>query len=151
MISWSVFQFDKFLISYAYVFSWAIIMKDTITAWVTHVWIKLELSPPLKQMLPEEQIHCPSSLCPQNLVSFLGFCMILYWLIFWRCLPWVVIFDLIRKAHNVGKKEEYMAFHIPSPEQKLASFLKELGYRMVYSFRAPRSKVSLDSLVNVSL
>lgn len=44
-----------------------------------------------------------------------------------------------------------MACHMPIPEQKLASFGKEVGNVMVYGFRAGKTKFNLDSLVNVSL
>ena len=44
-----------------------------------------------------------------------------------------------------------MAFHIPIPEQKLASFLKDLGNVTICGFTAGGTKVNLDSLVNVSL
>ena len=42
----------------------------------------LKLSLPLRRMLPHEWIRHPSSLGSQSLVSPLGLCMILYWLIF---------------------------------------------------------------------
>lgn len=77
-------MFFSFSIYYAYYGSWAITVKeiDHVPSELRCVWIMLEVSLPLRHMRPQEQIHSPGSLCPQHLMSPLGLCMILYWLIF---------------------------------------------------------------------